>query len=31
MTATGKLQKFRMRKMAIAKLGLDTLGPGASS
>jgi fatty-acyl-CoA synthase len=31
MTVTGKLQKFRMREIAIDKLGLATQGPGAGS
>ena len=31
MTVTGKLQKFRMREIAIEKLGLTTQGPGAGS
>jgi len=31
MTVTGKLQKFRMREIALEKLGLATQGPGASS
>jgi fatty-acyl-CoA synthase len=31
MTVTGKLQKFRMREIAIEKLGLATRGSGANS
>ena len=31
MTVTGKLQKFRMRKIAIEKLGLDTQVPGTGN
>jgi hypothetical protein len=31
MTVTGKLQKFRMREIAIEKLGLTTQEPGAGS
>ena len=27
MTVTGKVQKFRMREISVAELGLDTAGP----